>query len=35
VRVEAAELVCGPPREGVMDGRIDPQQDRFALLAHV
>ena len=33
--VEAAELVGGPAREGIVDRRIDAQQDLFALMAHV
>jgi hypothetical protein len=35
VGVEAAELVSGPPGQGIVDGRIDAQQDLFALMAHV
>jgi hypothetical protein len=35
VGVEAAELVSGPPRQGIVDRRVDAQQYRFALMAHV
>jgi hypothetical protein len=35
VGVEAAELVSGPPSQGVVDLRIDPQQHLFALTSHV
>jgi hypothetical protein len=35
VGVEAAELVSGPPRQGVVDGGVDAQQDLFAFAAHV
>jgi len=34
VRVEAAEFIGRPARQGVMDGRIDTQQDRFAVPPH-
>jgi hypothetical protein len=32
--VKAAELVVGPPGEGVVDGRVDPQQN-LSPVAHV
>jgi hypothetical protein len=35
VGVEAAKLVCGPPGEGVVDCRVDPQEDLLAFLTHV
>jgi hypothetical protein len=33
--VEAAELVGGPPSQGVMDGGVEAQRDLLALAAHV
>jgi hypothetical protein len=33
--VEAAEIISGPPREGVVDRRVDTQQNLLALFAHV
>jgi hypothetical protein len=35
VGVEAAELVSGPPGQGIVDHRVDAQQHLFALMAHV
>jgi hypothetical protein len=32
--VEAAQVIVGPAGEGVVDGRVDPEQDLSAL-AHV
>jgi len=34
VGVEAAELVGGPPGEGIVDRGVDAQQHLFALVAH-
>jgi hypothetical protein len=33
--IEAAELVSGPPGQGIVDRRVDAQQQLFALMAHV
>jgi hypothetical protein len=33
--VEAAELVIGPPSQGIVDRWVDAQQHLFALTAHV
>jgi hypothetical protein len=33
--VEAAELVGGPPGQGIVDPRVDAQQHLLALIAHV
>jgi hypothetical protein len=33
--VEAAKVVIGPPREGIVDRRVDAQQDLLSLSAHV
>jgi hypothetical protein len=35
LRIQAAELVVRPPREGVVQGRIESEQQLFALRAHV
>ena len=35
VGVEAAELVSGPPGQGIVDHRVDAQQHLFAFIAHV
>jgi hypothetical protein len=33
--IEAAELIRGPPGQGVVNHRVHAQQDLFALIAHV
>jgi hypothetical protein len=35
VRVEAAELVSSPSREGIVDRWVDAQKDLLTLMAHV
>ncbi|HEY5389262.1 MAG TPA: hypothetical protein VIJ83_01810 [Solirubrobacteraceae bacterium] len=35
VRVQASKLVARPVREGVVNARIDPQENLLALTAHV